>query len=99
MIDHIEDADTAPEKRKNRKGTPKVAKVVARALWAAQWREANPDGTAEARRAAWKEVREEETKKARGLVRYLERSGVSLTLVAKGRRAAAEAGEDLDQDD
>ncbi len=85
--DQIKETANAAGKRKTRKDAPNVAKAVARAMWSAQWREENPDGNAETRRAAWKDVRNAEIRKARKFVRLLERSGIRLSMTDNTRGA------------
>lgn len=99
MTDSVEDIAVAEDEKSSKKGDGAIVKVVARALWTPQWRAANPEGTPEARRAAWQEARGEETKKARKLIKSLENSGVTLTMVAKERKGKkAQSGDDDDLD-
>jgi len=72
------------------KGPGAIAKAMARIMWSQQWRADNPDGDAETRRAAWQEVRAEETKKARKLIKSLESSGITMAMVAKERQKGKE---------
>lgn len=95
----IEDHDSSSEGVDGKeKGQGAIAKTMARVMWSQQWRAAHPDGDAEARRAAWQEVRAEETKKARKLVKSLESYGVKMTMVAKVRDKGSK-GELQDEDD
>ena len=76
------------------KGGNAVVRAVARALFNQTWREENPDADREARKAAWAKARGDEVKKARKLVRALERAGVALTLTPKAEETAG--GQDSD---
>ena len=74
-----------------------IGRMLVRAIWAQEWSLANPDGTGEARKAAWKEARaavmEKNLKSYRRAVASLTRSGVTMTLSAE---AAAKSDEDDD---
>lgn len=98
--EHETPSETAEGKEK---GLGAIAKTMARIMWSQQWRAANPDGDAETRRAAWQEVRAEETKKARKLIKALENSGITMTMVAKerqkGKKDDAQDEDDLEHQD
>lgn len=96
--------ESATEETQGRdKSANAIVKAVARVMWNQQWRAANPDSDIEARRAAWKDARIEETKKARKLVKALENSGITMTMVEterqKGKRAESSDEDDLDLQD
>ena len=96
-----DETDTPTEETQGRdKGGNAIAKAVARVMWIQKWRAANPDSDIEARRAAWKDARAEETKAARKLIKSLENSGITMTLVEterkKGKRAEASEEDDLE---
>ena len=94
----MSDANEVSSENVQGKGTGAIAKTVARVLWSQQWRAENPDSDAETRRAVWKEVRAEEIKKTRKLIKSLENSGVTMAMVARERKKD-KASDTQDDDD
>ena len=82
MQDTITDAEKAEKKR--------IARLLARTLFNQNWSEQNPEGSAEDRKAAYKEVQADQVKAARKLQRVLENRGVVMSLTAE----AAAKGDD-----
>jgi hypothetical protein len=61
----------------------KVTRIMARALWRVEWTAANPSGTQEDRRAAWKAATEERiasVKLARRALRLMSKRGVYFSI-------------------
>jgi hypothetical protein len=61
-----------------------VVRMLVRAIWMQEWMLANPEGTPEARKAAWKDAREATMEKNlrlyRRAIRALSFSGVTINL-------------------
>lgn len=72
----------AEEKKATRtpeqKDARRAAKIVAFSTWRAQWKAANPNGTADQRKAAWAEASGAEMRKARKTLKSLEKGGFKL---------------------
>ena len=79
MADETLEDSSDPEKS----ARGKVARLMVRALWQAEWSTANPEAKAEARKEAWKlakEGRSEHVNAARKALRIMEKRGVTLTI-------------------
>jgi hypothetical protein len=64
-------------------GMAKAARIMARALWLADWTAANPDATPEERKAAWKAAsdgRVDRVVHARRVLRIMAKRGVTFTV-------------------
>ena len=75
----------------NAKVEGQIGRMLVRAIWAQEWSQANPDGQAEQRKAAWKETREaameRNLKPYRRAINALSRSGVAMTLSETAAKA------------
>lgn len=68
---------STPEQQARRK----AARVIGYTAWRDDWNAANPEGTPEARKAAWEGARTEATQNARKILRTLEKKGLRVVAV------------------
>jgi hypothetical protein len=77
-------ADESQDDSGNGKGgMAKAARIMARAIWLADWSALNPDATPEERKAAWQaasEGRVDRVTQARRVLRIMAKRGVTFTV-------------------
>lgn len=77
MADEQEKKTVSPEQKAARR----AVRVLAFSTWRASWKAENPAGTKEDRKLAWDAVRSDEVRKARKMVKALERGGFRIVPV------------------
>jgi hypothetical protein len=77
MADEEEKKTVSPEKKAARR----AVRVLAFSTWRKSWKAENPTGTKEERKLAWDAVRGDEVRKARQMVKTLERGGFKIVPV------------------
>jgi hypothetical protein len=87
IINDVADTEDSEESKGNG-GKGKAARILARALWMANWSVSNPESTPEERKEAWKAASEERVERvtqARRVLRIMAKRGVTFS-VAPGAR-------------
>ena len=88
MATESEEAPAKVERTPEQMARRKAIRVVGYQGWLAEWNRANPEATAEARKAAWAEAKSLRMRDARRVMKRLEKNG--LMIVPAPEAVAAE---------
>ena len=91
----MSDVETLPETKERPVLLP-VARGIARSLWAAEYRAANPDADTAARQEAWLAVRKEKTAPVLEALRALRKRGFTFGAPVNAGSQETEAADDAE---